>query len=280
MNCLIDGQPGDRISVRDRGLAYGDGVFRTLACEAGRLLAWSRHYRKLAADCAALGLDCPSEACLLDDLARLAPQTATVKIIVTRGAAARGYACDPQAASTRIVQTAPPPAYPASWQLQGVEVGLCTWPLSIQPGLAGIKHLNRLDQVMARREWTDGARFDGLMCNPRGELVEGVISNLFVLIDGRLHTHPLLDCGVAGVARSIVLELAARLTLDVVLVPLHAADLSRAEAVLLSNSLAGILPVARCGQLHWQDFALARQLNAHYRDLILQESHPCISALP
>ncbi|WP_374350904.1 aminodeoxychorismate lyase [Chitinimonas sp.] len=251
MNSLVNGRPAGQISVSDRGLAYGDGVFRTIRCEAGRLLLWPRHYAKLAADCAALGITCPAEALLLADIAHLDAVDGVIKIIVSRGESQRGYACVTGAPVTRIVQLSALPAYSESLYSDGAVVRLCDWPLSIQPGLAGIKHLNRLDQVMARREWTDTAIFDGLMCNGRGELVEGVISNLFLLQDGCLHTHPLHDCGVAGVARQLLLELAPGQGLNVQRRALHLDDLQSADAVLLSNSLAGIVPVSRLGDMHW-----------------------------
>ncbi|QNM97838.1 aminodeoxychorismate lyase [Chitinimonas koreensis] len=276
MRILVNGSEAGLVDARDRGLAYGDGVFRTLRCEAGRLLAWPRHYARLAADCAALGIACPAEADLLADLAALAPHDAAVKLTVTRGVGARGYACAAEVPATRIVQAGPLPAYPAGLREHGVAVRLCDWPLAIQPGLAGLKHLNRLDQVMARREWDDPALFDGLMANARGELVEGVMTNLYLLAGGTLLTHPLADCGVAGVTRELVLECAAALGIAVELRAFTAEALATADAVLLSNSLAGVLPVARCGARAWHDFAFARRLHDAVALLARQESRPCV----
>ncbi|SFZ76774.1 aminodeoxychorismate lyase [Chitinimonas taiwanensis] len=275
MNTLVDGVAQDHIAVRDRGLAYGDGVFRTLRCEQGRLLAWPRHYAKLQADCAALGIVCPEAALLLADLAQLAPASAAVKIIITRGVSARGYACDPSASPTRIVQVAPLPDYPDSLRTEGVQLRLCAWPLSIQPGLAGIKHLNRLDQVMARREWQDASIFDGLMCNARGELVEGVMTNLYLLQGNALYTHPLADCGVAGAMRGLVLELAAGMGVQICQQAFGADRLAQVDALLLSNSLAGVLPVRQCGAQSWHNFDLAQQLHAALLEQARKESIPC-----
>jgi 4-amino-4-deoxychorismate lyase len=269
---VVNGELDGVLAVGDRGLAYGDGVFRTLRCQGGRVAFWGRHYAKLAADCAALGIACPDEATLLTDLSALAPRDATVKITITRGLAQRGYACDPTAPVTRIVQVSPLPAYADTLYTQGASVRLCAWPLAIQPGLAGIKHLNRLDQVMARREWQDPAIFDGLMCNTRGELVEGVISNMLLLRDGVVQTHPLADCGVAGVTREVALALAADLGWGVSLNPPTVVELRAADAVFLSNSLAGIVPVRCFEDRYWTDLVPAQRLAAAWHALAERES--------
>jgi len=243
---LINGEADTMLDARDRGLSYGDGVFRTLRCEQGRLPHWRRHFAKLQADCLALGIACPAEALWLSDIARLAPGNAVVKLLVTRGVSMRGYACEMAAPVTRLTLVSALPSYPNGLYRDGVVTRLCDWRLTIQPGLAGIKHLNRLDQVMARREWSDPAIFDGLMLNTRGELVEGVMSNLFLACGGELYTHPLDDCGVAGVTRGLVLEAAQVLGIAVHEVPLTLAHLAGADEVMLCNSLVGLLPVRQC----------------------------------
>ena len=278
MTTLVNGQAGEYIAVRDRGFAYGDGVFRTIKCAAGRLLAWPRHYAKLAADCAILGIACPPESILLADLAQLAPEEATIKITVSRGPSARGYVCEPDAMPTRIVQLGPLPNYPADLHTLGVTVRLCDWLLSIQAGLAGVKHLNRLDQVMARREWADPTIFDGLMCNARGELVEGVMTNLYFIKDNVLYTHPLTDCGVAGVMRNLVLEVCESLGIKTVQQPFTVEAMLAADVVLLSNSLAGVVPIAQCGTNQWHNFGTVQRLHAAVVNQSMMESTLCRAA--
>lgn len=259
---LVNGERAERVSVLDRGFSYGDGVFRTLRCESGQLLYWQRQWQRLAADCAGLGIACPPENVWRADIACLAPGDAVVKLTVTRGVSGRGYACGPEAVPTRVVQVSPLPVYPATLATEGVVVRRCATLLSLQPGLAGMKHLNRLDQVMARREWQDPAVFEGLMSNPRGELVSGVMSNLFLVKAGMLCTHPLQDCGVAGVSRSVLLALAQGLGLPVREVPLYPADLELADEVFLTNSLFGVVPVRQCGALCWSTFPVQAQLRS------------------
>jgi len=275
MSTLVNGQACEAVSARDRGLAYGDGVFRTIRCEGSRLLSWVRHYAKLQADCAALGIACPTEVVLLRDIGELAPQDHVVKITVTRGEAARGYAVDAMASPTRIVQLAPLPHYDATLFEQGAALHVCDWPLALQPRLAGVKHLNRLDQVMARREWSDASIFDGLMLNARGEVVEGVICNLFMLNGLALTTHPLDDCGVAGVTRAAVLDLAALLGWCVALRPFTMAELLRADGNFLTNSLAGVVPVGRIGATTWPNLPLVDSLRTQWKKLAESESVAC-----
>jgi 4-amino-4-deoxychorismate lyase len=275
MTVLVDGQ-APTLDPRDRGLAYGDGVFRTLRCQGGRLLGWSRHYAKLAADCAVLGLACPDEAHWRADLARLAPVDAAVKLVVTRGVSGRGYACAPGAPVSRIVTISPLPVYPADWIDRGVRLRRCDWPLSHQPRLAGVKHLNRLDQVMARREWNDPEIFDGLMCDPLGRVVEGVMSNLFILQDGQWFTPRLDETGVAGVMRGAVIEVLQEMGHPVTEARLDLAAVFSAEAVAVCNSLAGLLPVRALEDRVWADLVPLHALRASVEVLMNEEAVACL----
>ena len=105
---LVNGWPAQSVDAGDRGLMYGDGVFRTIAVRSGRALNWDRQFRLLALDCGTLGLPCPEASVLREEIGRVAPADAVVKVIVTRGASGRGYAYPEDIAPTRIVV-----AYPA-----------------------------------------------------------------------------------------------------------------------------------------------------------------------
>ncbi|WP_269532613.1 aminodeoxychorismate lyase [Chitinimonas sp. BJYL2] len=274
----INGEPKAQVSSSDRGLAYGDGVFRTLPCRAGRLQSWSRHYARLRDDAARLGIVCPNEATWLADIAQLAPSDATIKLTLTRGISTRGYASDPVAAPTRVVQMGALPAYALQRPIAPVEVRLCDWLLPINPGLAGVKHLNRLDQVMARREWSDVGVFDGLMRNARGEVVEGVMSNLFILRGNTLYTHPLQDCGVAGVTRDMVIAAAQSLGVAVAMQAFDIDAFLDADAAILCNSLAGVVPIGACGERRWRDDGFARTLAERVDAMALEESVACAAS--
>lgn len=242
---LVDGQPAAVVDARDRGLAYGDGVFRTLKCHAGKPRWWRDQIDKLVADCAALGIPAPLEAALWRDALRVADGIdCAVKIIVTRGGGARGYA-PPRGQSTRIVMAAPLPLHAQVNAPVAVAARLCSLRLAAQPRLAGIKHLSRLENVLARAEWDDPACFEGLLCDGDGRLVSGTFSNLFWLEGNTLCTPPLDACGIAGVTRSRLLRRAAKLGLAVRYERCPPAAILAADEVLIGNSLIGIRRLAR-----------------------------------
>ncbi|MFN3398577.1 MAG: aminodeoxychorismate lyase [Sulfurimicrobium sp.] len=256
---LVDGIPADVVSVNDRGLLYGDGVFRTLKRVAGITLCWARQYGKLAADCAALDLRCPDAAILESELGRLPPDC-VAKIIVTRGRAARGYAVAPDALPTRVVTSGSLPFYPQSYVTQGVKVRLCGLRLASQPRLAGIKHLNRLENVLARMEWDDPAIAEGLLLDAAGDVIEGTMSNVFCYRAGVLHTPDLSGCGVAGVQRERILDFAARSGMAARVAKLPLDMLMEADEIMLCNSVIGLWPVREFNGRTWEIGGVAARL--------------------
>lgn len=250
---LVNGAPGDVIAVTDRGLAYGDGVFRTFAVRGGRPQHWQRHYAKLHSDCAALGIACPDEAVLHADLMQAVGRESdcVARITITRGPGERGYARPPVATITRIVMTSAPPEYPSDFAAHGVKVHLCTLRLGLQPALAGIKHLNRLENVLARAEWSDAAIAEGLLLDAEGNAIEGTMSNLFIVEHGALATPDLTRCGVAGVTRERVIESAVRHGMACDVAHIGYRRLLEAEEVLLVNSLIGVWPVRELAGRIW-----------------------------
>lgn len=250
---LVNGAVIETISVQDRGFMYGDGVFRTLPLCGGQPLHWRRHYAKLQGDCAALGIACPPEEQLRLEVAALAESLpdGVAKIIVTRGPSARGYAPGAAALPTRIVMGSPLPRHPPRYETEGVRLFLCRTRLSLQPRLAGIKHLNRLENVLARMEWDDLGIAEGLMLDMEGNVVEGTLSNLFLVKDGTLFTPDLSRCGVAGVQRERILELAAREGIAARVQALSLAQLHEAEEVMLCNSVIGLWQVRQFQDRQW-----------------------------
>jgi 4-amino-4-deoxychorismate lyase len=242
---LVNGWPAQSIDAADRGLAYGDGVFRTLVVRGGRILNWTCHYRLLARDCAKLALAVPQEAVVLEEIRRLAPASATVKVIVTRGSSGRGYAYPEDATATRVV--AAYPALPESPEAaeQGIAARRCDLVLAEQARLAGVKSLNRLENVLARAEWSDPAIREGLLCDAAGRLVEGTMSNVFVVKAGAVATPDLSRCGVAGAQRERVIELLAAEGLACTVRDLPFAELADADEIFLTNSVIGVWPLVR-----------------------------------
>jgi 4-amino-4-deoxychorismate lyase len=134
---------------------------------------------------------------------------------------------------------------------RGVAVRLCNTRLAINPVLAGIKHLSRLENVLARNEWHDSTIVEGLMMDTAGHLVEGTMSNIFVLSGGRLITPALTRCGVEGIIRQIIIEqLAPALSIPLVIRDMDISDVIKADSVFICNSLIGICPVRNIGCHH------------------------------
>ncbi len=242
---LVDGEARPEISAMDRGLAYGDGVFRTLAARDGRPLLWCRQYAKLVHDAARLKLQ-PPEADVLEDEVKTVCKghgACAVKIILTRGAGRRGYGYAGDEKPTRVVSAGPLPDGAIANRASGVKVRLCSLRLAAQPALAGVKHLNRLENVLARAEWRDPEIAEGILCDAQGHVIAGTMSNLFIAIDGALATPGLDRCGVAGLTRERVMEAAARHGVSWAVTTLSWNDVLGADEVFLVNSLAGVWPV-------------------------------------
>ncbi len=257
---LINGAPAESLSAIDRGLAYGDGVFRTLRAVDGQPLHWLRHYAKLHGDCDALRLPCPADAVLLAEARKCAAgyAHASVKIMVTRGSGARGYALPRPCTPTRIVIAEARAPLPQT--NRGVALHLCRLRLAHQPALAGIKHLNRLENVLARAEWNNPAFAEGLLLDPDGLAIGGTMSNLFIVEAGALITPELSRCGVAGVTRARVVDWAQQAGVACRVEPVPLQRALDADEAFLVNSLIGLWPVAALADKSWTSGALTRRV--------------------
>jgi 4-amino-4-deoxychorismate lyase len=244
MNILVNGRPERTIDVMDRGLQYGDGLFETIAVRGGRPRLLAFHMERLAAGCRRLGIAFPAPGLLAReiDAVAIAPDC-VVKVIVTRGSSGRGYRPAAGAEPRRIVSGLAWPVRPASDWLEGTRVRFCATRLSGNAALAGLKHLGRLEQVMARAEWDDEGIAEGLMLDEAGLPVCGTQSNLFALVGGELLTPRIDRCGVAGVMRRAVLEWASRRGLAAHEVAMQPEALTAATEVFVTNALVGALPV-------------------------------------
>jgi len=254
--------PADAQRASDRGLAFGDGVFRTMAVRAGRALNWSWHLRRLGADCERLRLAVPAESLLREEVASVAPGDATVKIIVSRGSGGRGYAIPENIPPVRIVAAFPRATYEPSLAREGVRVRRCTLVLSEQPRLAGVKSLNRLENVLARSEWSDPAVAEGLLADASGRVIEGTMSNLFLVRAGVVTTPDLTRCGVVGAQRERVRELLKGAGFECRVADVTWDDVGAADELFLTNSLIGAWPVARLDDRAWPVGPVTRRVQA------------------
>lgn len=260
---LLNGQPDAPLTVDDRGLTYGDGLFETIAVRGGEPQHLELHLARLREGCARLRLPFTDWPALAAEIRRLAEgrDRAVVKAIVTRGPGGRGYRPPSETRCTRIVALHAWPDWPDAWKREGVAVRLCSTRLAGNPALAGLKHLNRLEQVLARAEWDDPGIAEGLMLDTEGRLVEGVMTNLFFVMEGELRTPSLERAGVAGIMRRRILEAAPRLghACRMVAGPTPE-ELWRADEVFVCNSVAGIWPVIRCADRQWRIGSVTRRL--------------------
>jgi 4-amino-4-deoxychorismate lyase len=236
---LINGSFDAIISPFDRGFAYGDGVFRTLVMRNGVPESWPLHYQKLVADCAAINIVCPSPELLMSDMQQLftPDEVAIAKIIITRGESNRGYTPPAITAPMRVVTKSSMQEYPEERFSEGVNLYVCETHLALQPKLAGIKHLNRLENVLARTEWNDQNIADGILLDTNDNVTECTSANIFARFGDTLITPNLTQCGVAGITRQRIIELAHTLSLKVSVETFDLEKLLLADEVIICNSI-------------------------------------------
>jgi 4-amino-4-deoxychorismate lyase len=237
--------------TRHRGLNYGDGVFRTCLIYDSQVIDISDHCDIANKDGARLGLAAVPVATIEREAASLAAgqPRAVLKLTLMRAGVGRGYR-GREAGTDRLLCRYPIPAYsPACWT-EGVTAFRSDLRLATQPALAGIKHLNRLEQVLASRAWVSGAD-EALLADDAGRPVCGTRSNLFWISGGVLHTPNLTRCGVAGLMRRKVLALAAKLGIAAQVRDARWEEFEGADEAFLTNSLVGIWPLARLGARRW-----------------------------
>jgi 4-amino-4-deoxychorismate lyase len=252
----------DAVPTHSRGLAYGDGLFETMRVCGGQIAWWDSHWSRLASGAGRLGIPLPDQVLVRRESDALFDDAGdgVLKLLLCRGGEARGYA---------PIRGAPPlwalsrHALPAPIR-HGLRLHWCDTRASIQPALAGLKHCNRLEQVLARDECMRARADEGLMCDLEGHVAGATSANVFALIDGRWHTPPVDRCGVAGICRSHLLPL-----LGAGEMRLRPEDIEHAEAVFLCNAVRGILPVEELGSRTWRDHSASRDCQrllrqAHY----------------
>lgn len=265
---LLNGQRIDAeqpaLYVNERGWLYGDGLFETMLLKDGKVRFLDDHIERLNTGCTRLGIAAPSRALLLQELQSLCggQQQAMVKLIVTRGRAERGYRPALDAEPTRLWQMFDTPVSATS----GIRLRWCTTRLSRNALLAGLKHCNRLEQVLAQTEWRDADIAEGLQLDTEGELICATMNNVFLVLDGVLVTPDLRYSGVAGVMRKNVLRLANKLQLETETRAVRAEEVSSAQELLVCNAVRGIQPVVQLEQQCWPVGEVTRMLLKSVQD--------------
>lgn len=231
------------IATDDRALHYGDGLFETLRFHRGRAALWDWHMERLVDGCHRLGLPAPAPEMLRREAeaAALPFVDAVVKILWSAGRGPRGYARPQPPRPHALIEAAALAPAP-----EGIAAGWCSVRLAIQPALAGIKHLNRLEQVLAAQECQAAGWQEGLMQDMDGGVVAATAGNLCACIEGRWLTPPVERCGIAGVGRRWWLERGA-----LTVAPLTPTQVEHAEALAVINAVRGPRQVVALGDRRW-----------------------------
>ena len=268
---LINGKQTDMVSVHDRGLLYGDGVFETVAIKNGHLQFFDKHLQRLQKGCDALLMTRLDSDLIRKEVQSLCKGSIkkALKIIITRGEGERGYMIPDKQQPTRIIELNPFPEYPPEYDKDGVNVMLCQHRLGINLALAGIKHLNRLEQILGRNELKNLGFTEGLMMDVDDQVVEGTMTNLFSVKAGKLFTPDLSRCGVAGVMREVVLELAEKNQIPCFIGNMTVTELLTSDEVFLTNSLAGIWAVKQIGQHKFKSGEITKILKTRLHETTL-----------
>ncbi len=243
---LVNGKQSDTLVISDRGLQYGDGVFETIAIKQNTPQFLDSHLDRLILGCKTLLIKSPDLGLLKSEIASLTStltDRAVLKVIITRGTAGRGYRPDATSAPTRILSLNPWGEHIDAFRQNGIDIMLCETRLAHNPQLAGLKHLNRLEQVLASAELTDVYQ-EGIMQDADGSIIEGTMSNLFIVTGDNCVKTPLLDqCGIQGIMKKKLLGWLQDNHFTVIETNISLNDMLTAKSVFMSNSIIGLWPV-------------------------------------
>jgi 4-amino-4-deoxychorismate lyase len=249
---LINGEFKTHIEVSDRGFQYGDGLFETIAITNGQPAFLDRHLNRLQAGCNRLHIPFPNTKLLTFEAKNICQKAdkGVLKIIVTRGSGGRGYRQPDNIKTNRVLSIHPFPDYPNAYKDQGIVARFCDTRLGLNPGLAGIKHLNRLEQVIARAEWSTTDIQEGIMLDINGHVIEGTMSNIFYVKNDILYTSSLSFSGVAGIMRGLIIAISSKLGFSTTEHTFTQDDLLLADEIFVCNSIIGIWPIKQIEKTH------------------------------
>ncbi len=244
---LINGKKTSLLEFSDRGFQYGDGLFETIEVINSHSVFLKLHFERLALGCKRLKIPFKSFDILEKEINSLIldQNHAVLKIILTRGSGGRGYQQPDPVIPTRVISLHPFPDYPVLFKTEGIKLRFCSTRLGLNPNLAGIKHLNRLDQVLARAEWQSTDYQEGLMLDINNNVIEGTMSNLFIVKDNHLFTPKLDLCGVTGIIRQLVFRAAQELGINLAEIHLTKQQCLEADEIFLTNSIVNLWPVCQ-----------------------------------
>ena len=256
---LINGEFKDSISVYDRGLAYGDGFFETMLWDSFveknetnvGVEFWLRHLRRIKDGCQLMQINLPfdeeiiRQRNLILKASLKEKKSGLLKMVVTRGVGGRGYKFERNMIPTIIFLSLPKPKVKKEYFKQGVVVKICKTQLSKNTNLFGYKHLNRLDSVLARSEWEDKNIFEGIFVDSKRNILEGTMTNIFFVHEKTLITPPIIDSGINGVMRQVIIDKAKFFFDKLVIQKINLRDVEKFDQMFLTNSVLKVIPVIR-----------------------------------
>ncbi len=263
LDCLVNGEISSLLTTSSRGVNYGDGLFETLVVDHGRPLNWQAHMERFAEGCERLGINMPPQALLLREVKTVSAlgRKLVVKIVLVRNGEARGYAPAHDSDCARIVSSHIFPEDIEAVCRKGISVKICALRLATQPALGGVKHLNRLEQVLASVEIQDQDVDEGLLLDREEHLVSAISANIFLVMEGRLLTPRLDRCGVRGITRRQILS-AYKAHCEQRRV--HVEILPDVDEIFICNSVRGIVPVTMVDDLSYPIGPLTRELQGWF----------------
>ena len=254
---FADGVPVEQVAIGDRGFQYGDGLFETIAIRDGEPRLWQYHMDRLERGCKTLGIVMPTATGLREGVnhalqqSRVLAAYSVVKIVLSAGSGVRGYGRVPVASPTVLHGVFPASPPPLKSYRDGIDLALCETRLALGSATAGLKTMNRLEQVLARSEFVDTGEFEGLTMDTDGNIICGTMSNVFFVNDNSIATPSLQRCGVEGVMRRHIIACLKKQGIETRFQTLRLADLGDCDEVFVSNSQFGVMPVRSCTNNQW-----------------------------
>jgi 4-amino-4-deoxychorismate lyase len=245
MMLWIDGLEAANAAPLDRGLEFGDGLFETMAVLEGRVRLLDRHLQRLVRGCERLKIVTPDLVLLRAEIVRAATMQGSglLKLILTRGDGGSGYGMVTTTTPRRYLVAQPSRRPPIERGVGGARVARLPTPLSLQPRLAGLKHLNRLEQVLLRADVAALGLDEGLVGDPEGRLISGVMSNVFLVLNGQVVTPALERCGIEGAMRGAIIDSLSAAGVSVSVRDVAMTECTDASEMFLTNALVGVWPI-------------------------------------
>jgi len=252
---IINGSPSQDVAIADRGFNFGDGHFTTIKIAAGQALLLDLHLARLQQACAALVIEFTQWNELLAVITQqaLVLRGGVLKVTITRGEGGRGYSTLGCSRANWFLQHRSIPAQYSDWAREGIELMLCEYQQTVNPALAGLKTLNRLDQVMIKQELDANGMNDGLVCSTDGYVIETSVANVFWVIGDKVYTPSTERSGVEGVMKTHISNLLNKLGFSLKTGDYTISNVLAADEIFITNSVMEVVPVKSILKLGTQD---------------------------